>query len=113
MIPASNFEDLVATCVELLKDSHYIIIDALIDTINNSANYAAITVLALLQAELELNLKKGTVTDLIDLAEFNCTSFNIDSYKKILLGMKEFELIKNNLLLDNTRFFIPLSNTIH
>lgn len=113
MIVAVDYEDLVFNCQDLLARDLTRILGELVDSINTNPSYAALTVMALYTAAINIDFPIDQLDVIIMLAEESCTDSKVLDYKRFFVKFKEFEKSKDKIHLSENHFFVPPSPNVH
>lgn len=113
MIHATDFDDLVYTCTQLLQDEHADIVGKVAETIHTDSSYAAITVMAFYKAAHDLSIDVATIDDIMALADKNCSNIMVEDYRRILTRLKKFDDAEQRIHLSPDKFFVPPSRRLH
>ena len=113
MIPATDFEELVYTCTQMLQSHHADIVGTVSETIHADANYAAMTVMAIYRAADELSIDTKEIDDIISLAERECSPIRVTDYRRIFDKFQKFEKAAHNIQITESCFFVQPSKLFH
>ena len=113
MIVASDFDELVFNCQQLLARDSTRVFGELVDSINTNPSYAALTVMALYTAAIAIDFPSNEVDNIVELAEKSCKASNVEDYKRYFAKFQEFEKSKDKVHMSEHHFFVPPSQSIH
>ena len=89
MIYATDFDELVYTCTELLLHNPAKLVSELVSTIGSDSHYAAATSFAIIHASFDLCLPQEHISTFFSAVSSECSEEDVLECTKILAGLEE------------------------